>query len=191
MSLERLFAEFLSQLVEFNIPTDLRPALEPHLKDTARRVCRMYENDLLSGYRMSPEDILKTDFKDGYDSIVIVRKIPFYSLCAHHMLPFFGMADVAYLPYGRVVGLSKLARIVECFARRLQIQEQMGEQVVQALVDNLQVKGAACILRAEHLCMGCRGVNKPGTETVTSSLRGVFRDLPEARAEHMSLLGRN
>lgn len=159
------------------------------VRDTPKRVVKMLE-EMTAGYSQKPEEILGTVFEDSYDEIVILKDIEFTSLCEHHLLPYMGSVDIGYLPKDRVVGLSKLARLVECFARRLQIQERMTRQIAQAIVDHLQVEGVAVVVRAHHSCMGCRGVRKPGATMVTSCMLGVFRDDSKARAEFMSLTGR-
>lgn len=157
------------------------------LIETPARVIRSWE-ELYAGYRQDPSAILKS-FTDGAcDEMVLLKNIEFYSTCEHHMLPFFGKAHIAYIPDGRVVGISKLARLLEIYARRLQIQERLGQQVTSALNQQLKPKGAACILEAQHFCMTSRGVQKQDSIMVTSSLTGVFRDKPEARAELMTLI---
>jgi len=139
------------------------------------------------GYTQNPADVLKV-FEDGgedYDEMIIVRGIPFYSHCEHHLAPFFGTADIGYVPNGRIVGLSKLSRLLDIFARRLQVQERLTAQVADALMDHLQPKGAAVVVRARHLCMESRGIQKQGSETVTQIVRGVFFDDPKARNEFL------
>ena len=180
----RSFVDHLRRLM----PEDIKKEMGQHIEDTPSRLARMYVFQLLSGYQTTPREVLGTVFDDGYDEVVLVRDIEFYSLCAHHLLPFYGKAHVAYLPKGKVVGLSKLARLVECFARRLQIQEQMTAQIAQSVMEVLEPRAAACVIQAEHLCMGCRGVEKPGAITVTSTLLGEFREEPAARAELFSLI---
>ena len=143
-----------------------------------------------SGYGEKPESVLKT-FKDGgqnYDEMVFQSSIPFFSLCEHHMIPFFGYVHIAYIPNKRIVGLSKLARLTEIYARRLQVQERLTGQIVEALHKQLHCKGAAVVTQARHLCMESRGVQKVGTVTVCSALRGVFKKEPEVRAEFMALV---
>lgn len=159
------------------------------LEDTPKRVSKMYE-EIFGGYKQDPKAILSTTFEDpSHQEMVIVKDIPFYSHCEHHMVPFFGMAHIAYIPNGRVVGLSKLARLTECFAKRLQIQERLTSQIADAIDETLSPLGVAVVIQAEHLCMAMRGIKKPGSNTVTSALRGVFRDnTNNARAEFMSLL---
>lgn len=159
------------------------------LKETPKRVIASYKF-LFSGYEKEPESVIKVFSSDGYDQIVLLRDIEMYSMCEHHMLPFFGKAHVAYIPDNKVIGISKLARLVDMYARRLQIQERLGEQVTQALVNQLQPIGAACIIEAEHLCMRMRGVEKQNSIMVTSSLKGAFLDKPSAREELMNLINR-
>ncbi len=158
------------------------------LLETPDRVLRSYE-EIYGGYGQEVKPILKT-FEDGaesYDEMIVQRNIPFFSMCEHHMLPFVGVAHVAYLPQDRIVGLSKLARLVEVFARRLQVQERMTAQISQALMDELDAQGAACVIQATHLCMAQRGVSKHCSETITSSLKGCFRN-SETRAEFLNLI---
>ena len=157
------------------------------LKETPDRVVRSY-SELFAGYRQSPADILKV-FEDGAcDEMVILKGVEFHSCCEHHLQPFFGSAHIAYVPNGKVIGVSKLARIVDIYARRLQIQERLCQQVTKALDEHLQPKGSACILEATHFCMVCRGVGKQHSRMITSSLTGVFRDKPEVRAEFLNLV---
>lgn len=162
------------------------------LKETPNRITKAW-NELFAGYQKSPEDVLTTFDTDGYDQMVLSRNIEMYSMCEHHMLPFFGRAHVAYIPDERVIGISKLARLVDIYARRLQIQERLGEQVTSALMEHLKPKGAACIIEAQHLCMMMRGVSKQNSIMVTSSLKGVFLDQSgqgyAARNELMRLIG--
>jgi GTP cyclohydrolase I len=147
------------------------------LVDTPRRVARAYK-ELYSGYGRDPAEILKRTFKEvgGYDDIVLVRDIPFNSHCEHHMVPFIGKAHIAYLPHDGVVGLSKLARLVEIFAKRLQTQENLTAQIIDAINENLNPRGAAVMLEAEHLCMSMRGVRVHGSSTVTHRFTGVFAE---------------
>jgi GTP cyclohydrolase I len=156
------------------------------VRDTPRRVARMYA-ELLTPAPFSP-----TTFPNdgGYDELVVATRIPFHSLCEHHLLPFVGVAHVGYLPGERIIGLSKLARVVELFARRLQVQERLTTQVARWLDDHLQPKGVGVVIEAEHLCMSLRGVQKPGARTVTSALHGLVRDDPRTRQELLSLTGR-
>jgi GTP cyclohydrolase IA len=159
------------------------------LVETPARVLAAWEF-WSSGYGREPKDVLKT-FTDGAekaDEMVYQGGIPFYSHCEHHLAPFFGYAHLAYIPNGKIVGLSKLARLTEIFARRLQVQERMGAQIADALADNLGAHGVGVVLQARHLCMESRGIQKTGTVTITSSLRGTFKDQPEVRSEFMSFV---
>lgn len=163
------------------------------LLETPDRVVKSWQ-ELYSGYGKDPKDVLKVfELADDtqYDQIILLRDIELYSMCEHHMLPFIGRAHVAYIPgdSGKVVGISKLARILEIYARRLQIQERIGLQVVNALTDHLDAKAAACVISAKHLCMCARGVGKQHSEMVTSALTGAFLDSPQARAELLQLIG--
>lgn len=157
------------------------------LKDTPKRVINAYA-EMFSGYRVDPTTIMKTFSGEHYDELVLLKDIPFTSFCEHHMLPFTGVAHIAYFPEGRIIGLSKLARLLDIYARRLQVQERITTQVTSALDHYLRPKGSACILSASHGCMSCRGVNKSGCKMVTSSLTGCFREGP-LRAELFSLIG--
>jgi len=157
------------------------------LKETPRRVAEMYR-ELLAGAGRKPSEILKSLEGDKHDEMVLVRDIPLYSLCEHHLLPFVGKAHVAYVPKGKMVGLSKIARLVECYARRLQIQERLTTQIADALMKSLSPKGVFVVVEAEHLCMTMRGVKKPGAMTTTSVVRGLFRRNPASRAEALSLV---
>lgn len=161
---------------------------QPGLVETPQRVADMY-TEVLSGLDKEPEEIVKVLKGEEYDEIVLVREIPFYSLCEHHLLPFHGEAHVAYIPEGnRITGLSKLARVVELYARRLQVQERMTRQVADSLMDTLAPKGVMVVCEAEHLCMTMRGVQKPGSVTVTSVVRGIFRDNQATRSEAVNLI---
>jgi GTP cyclohydrolase I len=159
------------------------------LKGTPQRVADMY-SELFMGLGMDPGEELTVGFEEGHREMVILRDIPFYSMCEHHLLPFYGVVHVGYVPNksGRVVGGSKLARVVEIFAKRLQIQERMTSQIADAIVDGLKPDGVGVIVQAEHLCMIMRGIKKPGSTIVTSALRGIFRSKAETRAEFFSLL---
>ncbi|HLB74281.1 MAG TPA: GTP cyclohydrolase I FolE [Sedimentisphaerales bacterium] len=159
------------------------------LKQTPLRVARMYA-ELLGGMHEKPDKHLRSLFAENYDEIVVLRDIPFYSICEHHMMPFIGSAHVAYLPTGAVLGVSKLARIVECFARRLQTQERLTYQIADFLMSRLETRGVAVVLEASHSCMTIRGIKKPGSEMVTSALRGIFRKDPKSRSEVLSLMNR-
>lgn len=157
------------------------------LQDTPARVARMYK-ELLSGMRENPRIHIKSVFTEAYDEIVLLRDIPFFSLCEHHLLPFIGQAHVAYLPTGKVLGVSKLARIVDCFARRLQCQERLTGQIADFIMTQLKPMGVAVVMEASHSCMTIRGIKKPGSSMVTSALRGIFRKDPRSRNEIISLL---
>lgn len=165
---------------------------EPHrdgLRDTPKRVARALR-ERLSGYEQSPAEILGRDFEsDGYDQMVTLLDVPFYSLCEHHMENFSGTATVAYIPSERVVGLSKLARLVQCFARRLQIQERMTQQIADALRDNLHPRGWGVLIRARHLCMQARGARLETGPMVTTAVGGIIKDDPKARDEFLRVAG--
>jgi GTP cyclohydrolase I len=159
------------------------------LVETPRRVAEMYV-ELFEGLEADPGEHLRTNFEAGHDEMVMVRDIPFTTLCEHHMVPFTGLAHVAYLPgaEGRVVGLSKMARLVEGFARRLQVQERMTTQIIDAMEREMKPRGSIVVLEAEHFCMSMRGVKKAGATTVTSAVRGVFRDDAAYRAEALQYI---
>jgi len=157
------------------------------VKHTPRRVASMYA-ELLAGMSEDPKEYLRTIFTEKYDEIVLLRDIPFYSTCEHHLMPFIGSAHVAYLPAGSVLGVSKLARIVDCFARRLQVQERLTGQIADLIMSSLKPQGVAVVLEASHSCMTIRGVKKPGSMMVTSALRGIFKKDPRSRNEIMSLM---
>jgi GTP cyclohydrolase I len=158
------------------------------LIDTPSRVVRSWK-EIYAGYKENPSLILSRTFENpGYDQMVILKNIKFYSMCEHHMLPFMGVAHVAYIPGDRVVGLSKLARVVDCFARRLQLQERLTSQVAEAIEECLKPVGVGVIVQAEHFCMRMRGVEKEDSTMVTSALKGVFME-SSVRAEFMSLVG--
>ncbi|MCZ2830050.1 GTP cyclohydrolase I FolE [Modestobacter sp. VKM Ac-2986] len=161
----------------------------PGLADTPARVARAYA-ETFAGLSQDPVDVLATTFDEGHDELVLVRDIPVYSTCEHHLVPFHGKAHVGYIPGadGRVTGLSKLARLVEVYARRPQVQERMTRQVADSLFEVLKPMGVIVVVEAEHLCMAMRGVRKPGTTTVTSAVRGAFRDNAVTRGEAMSLI---
>jgi GTP cyclohydrolase I len=161
----------------------------PGLLDTPSRVARMYA-EMFSGLRESPARHLTITFPESYDELVLVRDIQFTSMCEHHLLPFTGVAHVAYLPNGRVTGLSKLARVVDEVARRPQVQERLTQTVADLIESELGSSGVAVVVEAEHSCMSIRGVKKPGSRTVTSALRGVLKTNPASRAEVMSLINR-
>ena len=161
----------------------------PGLLETPRRVAEMY-SELFEGLESDPGEHLRVTFDEGFDEIVMVRDIPFTSLCEHHLVPFVGLAHVAYLPgeNGRITGLSKLARLVEGYARRLQVQERMTTEIVEAIERELSPRGSIVVLEAEHFCMSMRGVKKPGATTVTSAVRGVFRDDAAYRGEALQYI---
>src|SRR5215203_197675 len=162
------------------------PEREGLLK-TPNRVARAY-SELMAGLRTEPRTHLKTVFRERYDEVVLLRDIQFHSLCEHHLLPFTGRAHVAYLPDGKVVGLSKLARLVEGFARRPQVQERLTTQIADALMEELNPMGAACVIEAVHTCMTMRGAKKHGSVMVTSALRGIFKENAPSRSEILSLM---
>jgi len=172
---------------------DELPLTREGLVETPKRIVNSWR-EIFSGYGKDPADLMKTFDGDGHDQIVVLKDIELYSMCEHHMLPFVGKAHVAYVPDKRVLGVSKLARLVDLFARRLQIQERLGDQVVDALMQHLQPRGAACIIEAVHYCMRMRGVSKQHSTMITSSLRGVFREKDTnglaARNELMQLIGK-
>jgi GTP cyclohydrolase IA len=164
----------------------------PGLQDTPARVARAYA-ETFAGLWQDPAEVLATTFDEDHDEMVLVKDIPMYSTCEHHLVPFHGVAHIGYIPGddGRVTGLSKLARLVEVYARRPQVQERMTSQIADALADVLKPRGVLVVIEAEHLCMAMRGVRKPGSSTVTSAVRGIFRDNAATRSEAMSLvLGR-
>ena len=159
------------------------------LEGTPRRIADMYA-ELFSGLDMDAKAELTVDFEVGHQEMVILRDIPFYSMCEHHLLPFYGVAHVGYIPNkeGRVVGLSKLARVVDIFAKRPQLQERMTTQIADTIVEALQPDGVAVVVQAEHLCMTMRGIKKPGSNVITSATRGIFRSRAVTRAEFMALV---
>jgi GTP cyclohydrolase I len=176
--IERGMAEILAGLP---IRTDTEG-----VRDTPRRAGEMYA-ELFAGLEQDPADVLGEGFQEKYDEMVLARDISFYSMCEHHFLPFFGVAHIGYVPRGRVVGISKLARLTEVYARRPQVQERMTAQIADTLMDTLDPIGVAVVIEAEHLCMAMRGVSKSGARIVTSVTRGVFRDDPRTRAEFLGL----
>ena len=157
------------------------------LRKTPERVARMY-SELLGGTFEDPSVHLQSVFTEKYDEIVLLRDIPFYSICEHHLLPFIGKAHVAYLPTGQVLGVSKLARIVDNFSHRLQAQERLTGQIADFLMENLKPQGVAVVLQASHGCMTIRGIRKPGSMMVTSALRGIFKRDARSRSEVLSLM---
>lgn len=158
------------------------------LIDTPERIIKMWK-EIYAGYSMKVEDILTTFSADGYDQIILLKDIEFYSMCEHHNVPFYGKVHVAYLPGEKIVGISKLARLVDMYSKRMQIQERIGEQVTDALMKYLQPKGAACIIEASHLCMKMRGVEKQNSIMVTSSMRGAFLNNESLKQELLNLIG--
>lgn len=157
------------------------------LLETPRRIAQMYA-DLFSGLQEDPRAVLATGFQESHKEMVILKNIPFYSLCEHHFLPFHGQAHVGYVPEGRIVGVSKIARAIDVLARRPQMQERLTSQVADAIMDGLQPDGAAVVIEAEHLCLSMRGAQKPGTVMVTSAIRGGFRRRGVTRSEFLSLV---
>jgi len=161
------------------------------LLETPARVARMYA-EMFSGLHTDPSVHLKKFFTEQYDEMVLVRDITFNSMCEHHLLPFYGKAHIGYVPNGKVVGLSKLARVVEEFSRRPQVQERMTEQIANLLIEELDVKGVAVVIEASHSCMSIRGIRKPGSLCVTSAMKGIFRTNLSSRSEVMTLIyGKN
>ncbi len=159
------------------------------LRETPRRVAEMYK-EIFSGLDADPIKELAVGFELGHHEMILLKDIPFYSMCEHHMLPFYGVAHVAYIPNeeGRVVGISKIARVVDIIARKPQIQERMVSEIADAINDGLKPLGVAVVVQAEHMCMIMRGIKKPGTSVITSALRGAFKNNPTTRAEFMSLI---
>ena len=159
----------------------------PGLLETPRRVVQLYE-EIFSGIGRDPSELIKKVPEEEHDEIVLVRDIPFYSICEHHMLPFLGQAHVAYIPKGSIVGLSKIARVVDVAAKRLQLQERLTTEVADILMDTIKPFGVMVVIEAEHLCMTMRGVKAPGSQTVTSALRGIFRSNQASRMEALALI---
>jgi GTP cyclohydrolase I len=157
------------------------------LRETPERVARMYA-EVFNGLTEDPAVHLRKTFTQKHDEMVLVKDIPFASFCEHHLLPFIGLVHVAYLPDGRIVGLSKLARVVESISRRPQVQERMTEEIADLVMKHLQPRGVGVIVEADHTCMSIRGVRKPGTRTITSSMRGAFLDHPATRSELLALV---
>ena len=158
------------------------------VQDTPRRAAEAWRQ-LTSGYQTNISDVFRDFDSGGYRGMVLMRDIEFFSLCEHHLLPFFGKATVGYIPEKRIVGLSKLARVVDILSRRLQVQERMTDQIADTLMEHLKPKGVGVVISARHLCMGMRGVQKPDAETMTSAIRGVIFEEADARAEFMMLVG--
>lgn len=160
----------------------------PGLKDTPERVAKMYE-EIFAGLKTPTEEILKYIEGESHDEMVLLKDIPFYSVCEHHLLPFIGKAHVAYIPSGgKIVGLSELAKAVEILAKRPQVQERLTAQLADLIVERLKPKGAMVVIDAEHLCMSMRGIKKPGARTVTSAVRGLFRSKQSTREELLELI---
>ena len=159
------------------------------LLETPARVARMY-NEIMSGLTQDPEELFVKKFNEGHQEMVIVHDIPVYSVCEHHLIPFYGAAHIAYIPNekGYICGISKLARLVELFARRPQVQERLTSQVADTIVEQLDPQGVLVVIECEHLCMSMRGVKKPGSKTTTSAVRGILRSSSETRAEALSLI---
>ncbi len=159
------------------------------LLETPARVTRMYE-EVFAGYAVDPRDVLGVTFDEQHEELVIVKDIVYYSQCEHHMAPFYGKAHIGYIPSGKIAGLSKLARLVEAVSRKLQVQERITSQIADILEEVLQPHGVMVVVEGEHLCMCARGVKKPGSMTVTSAVRGEFRNNPALRSEFLELLKR-
>jgi GTP cyclohydrolase I len=158
------------------------------MRDTPMRVAQMYE-EILGGTKQDPSKELEVILEQGHNEIVLLKDIPLYSICEHHLLPFVGKAHVAYIPQGgRVTGLSKLARVVEIFSRRFQVQERLTTQIAEIIMEKLRPLGVMVVIEAEHLCMSMRGVKKPGVITVTSAVRGIFKENHKTRAETLQLM---
>lgn len=157
------------------------------LRDTPRRVADMYE-EIFEGLTLDPTSYLSVGFEERHKEMIVLRDIPFHSVCEHHLLPFTGKAHVGYIPAGRIVGLSKLARVVEGFARRPQLQERLTSQIADALVEAINPTGVGVVIEAQHFCMIMRGVKKPGSVMVTSAMRGLFRNNPPTRAEFLEFI---
>jgi GTP cyclohydrolase I len=157
------------------------------LVGTPRRIAEMY-SELFMGIDLDPREELVVSFEEGHHEMVILKDIPFYSMCEHHLLPFYGVAHIGYIPKGRVVGASKLARVVEILSRRPQLQERLTTQIADTIVEALEPDGVAVVIQAEHMCMTIRGVKKPGSNVITSATRGLFRTKAVTRSEFLSLV---
>ncbi len=157
------------------------------LVDTPRRIAEMY-SELFMGLDLDPKAELTVSYEEGHHEMVILRDIPFYSMCEHHLLPFYGLVHIGYIPNGSVIGMSKLARAVEVLSRRPQIQERLTTQIAEAILQALNPDGVAVVIQAEHMCMTLRGVKKPGSNVITSATRGLFRSKAATRAEFLSLV---
>lgn len=178
--------DLIRQLIESIDPNPGREGLV----DTPQRVDKSYEH-LFSGYKMDPAEMITTFKNEGYNDMILVKDIEFYSFCEHHMIPFFGRAHIAYIPGEKIVGLSKIPRLVDIFSRRLQNQERITTQIAHAMMDLIAPKGVAVVLEAKHLCMMARGVEKQNSMVTTSSLHGLFKKRPETRAEFLRLLDKS
>ncbi|MFH1736423.1 MAG: GTP cyclohydrolase I FolE [Actinomycetota bacterium] len=159
------------------------------LKDTPKRVAAMYR-EIFGGFNKDPREVLQVTFGENHEEMVLVKDIPFYSVCEHHLMPFLGKAHVAYIPGadGRICGISKLARVVDVVSKRLQVQERLTTQIVDTLTERLKPRGVMVVIEAEHLCMSMRGINKPGSVTVTSAVRGIFKTKLNSRQEMLALI---
>lgn len=158
------------------------------LADTPCRVARMYE-EIFTGIKSNPRSLLEVSFTEYHDELILIKDIPVYSMCEHHFLPFYGWAHVAYIPKGgKIVGISKLVRVIEAYAHRPQLQERLTSQIADCIFQTLKPNGAGVVIQAEHMCMTMRGVRKPGSMTVTSAVRGIFETRPETRAELFALI---
>ncbi len=159
------------------------------LKATPERVARAYA-EIFGGLHVDPDEVLQTTFDEHHNELVLVKDIPLFSTCEHHLVPWHGVAAVGYIPgeHGRITGLSKLARVVDLYARRPQVQERLTRQIAEALVRRLEPRGVIVVIEAEHLCMAMRGIRKPGAKTMTSAVRGIFQDDPRTRAEALDLI---
>lgn len=157
------------------------------LLDTPARVARMYE-EIFAGYSANPREVLGVTFDEQHEELVIVKDIVYYSQCEHHMAPFFGKIHIGYIPSGKIAGLSKFARLVEAVTRKLQVQERITSEIADILAEELKPQGVMVVVEGEHLCMCARGVKKPGSKTITSAVRGIFRNDTALRAEFMSLI---
>ncbi len=162
----------------------------PGIKDTPVRIARMFE-EIFRGMFPPDEDLLKCIEGDTHDEMVLIKDIPFYSVCEHHFLPFFGYAHIAYIPDGRIVGLSELPKALDYLSKRPQVQERLTSQLANLLMEKLKPKGCMVVIEAEHLCMSMRGIKKPDTKTITSAVRGIFRRSQTTRQEALELIKRN
>jgi len=184
--IETSVAKMLRVIEECPRGVDLRSGLD----DTPQRVARMYLNELCSGYKVDVPSLFRTFDDEGYDGMVTVKDIPLVSLCEHHLVPFVGFAHVGYFPTDKVLGLSKVARVVNAYARRLQIQERLTRQIADAMVEWLNPRGVIVVLEAEHMCITIRGAQAPGTRAITSAVRGSFKDDEGEKEEFLRLIGR-